>query len=184
MLAPHSLRALHSISLTRETSRKALAMPDVRFFNNGVELREIRLTPTSSDASTLPDPFETKARESLARYRRERSRRDGGFRTPSPQERIVHVRRAASAYPNIEHFRAISRVAARPEPPLARRHQPNFPPRMDRLAHARRQPMQAWASPATPVIWEPVNYYRPRRGGGGISATEYARAHASLFRPM
>ena len=126
----------------------------IRFFNDGIELIEVRTTPqrrahpmrrvhpeelVQSRHPIDEQTFEATLRESLARYRRHRARREGGFLTPSPEKRWCKA------------------------------------PRQDDLTSRRHAPSQM--TQLSIVTWQPVAYYRPRAGGGGISAREYQRAH-------
>ena len=67
---------------------------DIKFFNNGVELQEIRPAPRRAIPTHHPvdEPdFDAKLRESLARFRRQRAKRQGcgGYRTPSPERQTL-----------------------------------------------------------------------------------------------
>lgn len=163
----------------------------VRYFNNGVELRLIPPTiplMRNPEHHPIDDPrFEESMRESLARYRRQRSRREGGYLSPDhrAQSPIGRTPRTASARaPAAEPSFSIPARPPRVPPPRmrqlcvgTRQVQPYYPD----LASKVQTKVGAWSSEIPPnqrPTWQPIAYFRPQRGKqGGISELEYHRAH-------
>ena len=108
---------------------------DIKFFNNGVELLEIRPAPRRAIPTHHPvdEPdFDAKLRESLARVRRQRAQRQGcvGYRTPSPERQMLTRPPSLTSAPPSTALRAapVASAASGPLPmALAMGASPNYP---------------------------------------------------------